>query len=181
MSNRIIDLIGKHFGRWVVKSIANTKPRVFWNCECECGKEKIICGQSLSNGESKSCGCLKKEILTTHGAYKHPLYRGWVSMVSRCHNSSSKNYNNYGMRGISVFPEWRDNPTLFILYVETNLGPKPKGKTLDRKDNNGNYEPDNLRWATAAEQSKNRRKYGTLLVFTMEELEKEIERRKNGK
>lgn len=119
----------------------------------------------MRGGMSLSCGCLNKEIsaarltggLMIHGLSRHPLYRTWQTMRQRCENPRSKDYSRYGGRGIAVCAEWRD-VTAFIAWIEANIGPRPAGRTLDRIDNDGNYEPGNVRWATAKEQSANRQR-----------------------
>ena len=123
---------------------------------------------ALRNGKSQSCGCLKREqvatlaqrTLTTHGraaGNKDPLYRLWLRINKRCYDTSAHNYRWYGARGISVWEPWRHDAGAFIEYVEQNLGPRPEGMTLDRTDNDGNYEPGNLRWADWLTQARNRR------------------------
>jgi len=91
----------------------------------------------------------------THGLSKHPLYGTWRLMHRRCENPAVKDYPRYGGRGIKVCDEWAD-VAVFIAWIEANIGPRPHGKSLDRRDNNGNYEPGNVRWATPAEQVANR-------------------------
>lgn len=91
-----------------------------------------------------------------HGLYKHPSYHRWYNMVDRCTNPDHRAYANYGGRGISVAPEWCD-VTTFLNYLDQNLGPCPEGHSLDRIDNDGDYEPGNIRWATPAQQTWNRR------------------------
>lgn len=92
---------------------------------------------------------------TTHGLSRHPLYPTWNRMRQRCENPGTKDYPRYGGRGVTVCAEWRD-VTAFITWIEANIGPRPEGRTLDRIDNDGHYEPGNVRWATAKEQSANR-------------------------
>jgi len=94
---------------------------------------------------------------TKHGLWKHPLYKTWVSMIHRCHDTGDVAYPRYGGRGISVCPAWRDDVAAFIAWMDANLGPRPEGQSLDRIDNDGNYEPGNLRWATSSEQRRNQR------------------------
>jgi Staphylococcus phage HNH endonuclease len=122
---------------------------------------------ALRNGKSQSCGCLKREQVGTlvsrtrwqgsHGLSRHPLYQLWKRVNRRCYDTTAHNYRWYGGRGISVWEPWRHDAGVFIEYVEQNMGPRPDGMSLDRRDNDGNYEPGNLRWATALEQAKNRR------------------------
>lgn len=120
----------------------------------------------LRSGRSQSCGCLKREQVSTlvsrtrwagsHGLSKHPLYQTWKRINRRCHSPAAHNYRWYGGRGIQVCPEWRHDAGAFIAYVERELGPRPTPKhSIDRVDNNGNYEPGNLRWATPVEQVHN--------------------------
>jgi hypothetical protein len=140
-------------------------------CRCECGHETIVLLSRLVLGRTVSCGCAKgnrnskpylaernhKHGLTARGA-KHPLYGTWLGMVHRCHYSSDSSFYLYGARGIAVHAPWRDDPRNFIAWIDANLGPKPgPGYSLDRIDSDGNYEPGNLRWATASEQQLNRR------------------------
>jgi len=132
----------------------------------------------MVNGDKRSCGCLRRDpaawtketprdwsYLVTHGLAAHPLYDTWYGMMVRCHNPRNKAYRNYGARGIEVYEPWRDLAQ-FIADVEASIGPRPEGKypsgkplyTIDRyPDNDGNYEPGNVRWATAAEQNANTR------------------------
>jgi hypothetical protein len=125
---------------------------VVWLCRCDCGVEKILKGSELRSGKIRSCGCMNK-----HYCSGHPLYRTWSGMVERCSNPNSPSYENYGLRGIEIHPAWREDPRPFIQWIEENLGPRPEGMTLDRISVNGNYEPGNLRWANAKQQSWNRR------------------------
>ena len=96
--------------------------------------------------------------MTTHGLWQHPLYGVWCGIRKRCLLPSNAAYKNYGGRGITLYEEWIESPVAFISYVEKELGDKPSPEhSLDREDNDGNYEPGNLRWATRQEQADNRR------------------------
>jgi len=131
-------------------------------CSCECGNIKTFRYGDLRSGRTKSCGCLCKEIVTKHddGRKERPhyyLHQTWYSMMKRCYNIKSKPYKDYGGRGIKVYQEWHDYEN-FKKWILQNLGERPKDYSLDRTNNDGNYEPINVRWATKLEQSKNRRK-----------------------
>lgn len=157
---RKFDLTGKRFGRLkVIKDVGKSKDRnIIWECLCDCGKIKNIKGNNLMQGRTKSCGCLNKEITsnrsTTHGlSQKEPLYCVWRSMRDRCYNKNNSSYNRYGGRGIIVCDEWKNNVELFYNWMVSN-GYK-KGLTIDRIDNNGNYEPNNCRVISKQQQNRN--------------------------
>lgn len=167
MSSPRIEESGNRYGRLVVleRVPGNTSSHsVRWRCLCDCGKSKILDGRSLRRGETRSCGCLRLESVrakgknSTHGLTGHPLYKTWNGMCHRCSNPENHRYSSYGGRGIQVYESWRDNPRAFIDWIEENLGARPTGHSLDRTDNDGNYEPGNLRWADAETQNKNRRR-----------------------
>lgn len=115
----------------------------------------------LINGRSESCGCLRREKLhaatTTHKLTGHPLYQTWKGMMQRCYNPRANQYKDWGGRGIAVCERWRDT-AVFIADITELLGPRPEGMSMDRIDNDGNYEPGNVRWATRLQQTHNRRR-----------------------
>jgi hypothetical protein len=150
---RKIDLTGKRFGRWVVIAYAG---RSRWSCVCDCGVHRVVDGNMLRRGESKSCGCLHRELAkaraTKHGMRGTPEYRSWQAMKSRCFNPRNPAYENYGGRGIVPCEEWLSFEGYFA-----DTGTRPPGCTLDRIDNDGGYTPSNWRWADRKQQNQNRR------------------------
>ena len=146
---------GQSFGRWRIlrESPSRKKHRVF-ECECECGKIAEIHLSALRSGLSQSCGCLRKEIVTTHGMswarHQTPTYRTWVHMRARCRSSEQP---NYGGRGIRVCDRWDKFETFLA-----DMGEKPAGTSIDRIDNDRGYEPGNCRWATMRQQLRNTRR-----------------------
>ena len=124
-------------------------------CRCECGTETVKTAVTLKF-RTRSCGCLKRERMETHGLTGHPLFPTWRNMISRTTNPADSAYANYGGRGITVCERWQGAPDGFLNFV-ADVGVRPKGCSLDRINNDGNYEPENVRWATAKEQMNNRR------------------------
>lgn len=155
--SRMVDMTGLRFGRLTVISRAGSNRRGLakWKCECSCGNELEVMGASLRNGNTKSCGCSFNK---SHGdaASGAPEYTAWESMIARCENKRHVSWHDYGGRGIKVAPEWRRNYPAFLKYVGRRPTPQ---HTLDRYPNNdGHYEPGNVRWATRSEQNANQRK-----------------------
>lgn len=152
---RTADLTGIEFERLLVIGYAG---KYSWWCKCVCGNCVKVATSNLVNHLTRSCGCLHKERVTVHGNTSHSEYNTWRGLVARCTDSSNPAYASYGGRGIKVYPPWLENARSFLTWIDENLGPRPKGYTLDRINNNGHYEPGNLRWATWSQQNKNKRK-----------------------
>jgi len=157
---RFIDLTGQRFGRWLVKNrgglTKNGHPK--WECRCECGNIREVPGSDLRYGQSKSCGCWNKngprKAPSRHGMSYTPEYHIWALMLQRCRNSNWPGYRYYGGRGISVCERWLDFENFYA-----DIGPRPSPElSIDRINNNGNYEPNNCRWADAKTQNNNQRR-----------------------
>lgn len=154
---KLRNIAGLRFGKLTVIAEAGLYMgrRVVWRCLCDCGRETVARGDCLRSGVTKSCGCLRKELPTTHGLTDSPEYHSWCSMKGRCLNPNDQEARNYSERGITVCDRWLSS---FEAFYE-DMGPRPSPThSLDRyPDKDGNYEPDNCRWATATEQVRNRR------------------------
>jgi hypothetical protein len=151
--------IGEKYNRLTVVAEAENKhSNRYIFCKCDCGRYKTIALSQLLNGNTKSCGCLKKELRIKqniiHGLAKHPLYRVWSSMKRRCFNSNDESYKNYGARGIVVCSKWMVFKEFYIWAINNGYA---RGLTIERVDNDGNYDPSNCKLVPLKEQSKNRR------------------------
>lgn len=153
------NLVGQAFGRLtVLRSTGERHNRsTIWECRCECGNVTKVVSWCLSNGNTRSCGCLARETTgkrrRTHGGSRTRTYASWVCMLNRCYNPTDKSFARYGGRGISVCDRWKNSYPDFL----SDMGERPIGKTIDRFPNkNGNYELSNCRWANPIEQSNNR-------------------------
>lgn len=162
---RYIDLTGQKFTRLSVVAFGGKDKyhNAKWLCRCDCGTEKLVVAAALKSGATQSCGCLNKEnatrLKTKHGLSKHPAYKCWEGMMSRCYNKDDKDYVDYGGRGIRVCAQWHD-----VAKFVKDMGERGAGMTLERENVNSHYQPSNCRWATALEQGANKRNNNTGLV-----------------
>lgn len=156
------NLSGLRFGRLTVieergrKVFPCGEEKVAWLCKCDCGSTVVVLGSSLTTGNTASCGCLSTEILIaknkTHGLSKSRTYRIWQAMLNRCRNENTPNFKNYGGRGITVCKRW----DRFEKFIE-DMGIAPEERSIERKNNDGNYGPDNCIWADRKAQGRNTR------------------------
>lgn len=159
-----VDLTGRTFGRLSVINQGKSqvspcgKKSTTWNCVCKCGNKIVVTSTRLLRGFTKSCGCYRREVTTarnlTHGSSDTKLYYIWKNMKDRCYRENNKFYCNYGGRGIKVCSEWHD----FCVFKEWAMNHGYSvGLSIDRKDNDKGYSPDNCRWIPKSSQQRNRR------------------------
>ena len=173
---KFIDLTGQSFGRWTVLCMAPNRigGRESWLCQCDCGTVRIVLGKSLKSGRSKSCGCIAREKTSLRMIEKHRkdgcdgrartrLYSIWVDMKRRCEDSRHSTYANYGARGIKVCSDWTKSFDSFRQWALENG--YSQQLSIDRINNDGDYTPDNCRWATAVIQGNNKRNNHLVTAF----------------
>lgn len=162
---KVRDLHGEVFGRLTVvaRHPENTSEgKARWICQCQCGATHVALGANLVKGFTRSCGCFHRDDVakrsTKHGHARRknsdPTYRSWCSMLTRCRNTNFSKYKRYGALGVTVHPSWNE----YEQFLK-DMGPRPKGTSLDRIDPYGNYEPGNCRWATPIVQAFNQRRH----------------------
>lgn len=152
--NRSVDLKGIRFGKLTAlrQDHKDAARQIVWECKCDCGRVHYSPAGQLRSGVVLSCGCSRATHGHTRGEGVSPTYKSWNSMRQRCENKSDPSYERYGGRGITVCARWAS----FENFL-SDMGQRPQGKTLDRIDVNGNYEPSNCKWATPTQQQRNRR------------------------
>lgn len=175
MGRPVEDMTGKTFGYWTVvsRAVVEGSSSTYWKCICLCGVQRNVLASKLKEKRSKSCGCMKSEMisesLSVHGGCIgeiSPEYQSFNGMLHRCNNIDRDDYHHYGGRGIKVCDSWDPSKGGNFSNFLSDMGTRPKGSTLDRVDVNGNYEPGNCRWAIRSIQTHNsRKKRGALSLF----------------
>ncbi len=151
-------IVGKRYGSLVVRAVRRADGITWADCACDCGAAHTARAHTLKNGSSTSCGCVRLALLRRrwlrHGKTQTPEFYVWRSMKQRCTNPKHRAFKNYGGRGIKVCDRWLNSFEAFL----NDMGARPSPELqLDRVNNDGDYTPENCRWATASEQSRNRR------------------------
>ena len=156
------DLTGQRFGELVVLNYSHSNDGTYWNCICDCGKQTIVRATSLKYGSTKSCGCgslkaamknIENHRNSGHGMSRTRINECWRNINRRCYKKNNARYINYGARGITVCDEWKNDFMSFYNWAMTNG--YSDDLTIDRINNDGNYEPSNCRWATKKQQNNN--------------------------
>lgn len=165
--SKVIDLAGQRFGRLLVVQREGTQcGSATWLCRCDCGKETVVNGHNLRRGLIVSCGCKRATVppFKTHGKSKTRLHRIWRGMKQRCFNPNLTAYKNYGGRGITVCDEWLGEDGFQHFYDWAMANGYDEDLEIDRRDNDGDYEPSNCQWASRERQANNRRTNATLTL-----------------
>lgn len=154
-TEKLLEPVGKIYGLWLVTGLAPKKARhYFYRCKCSCGNIRNVDRVNLLSGRSRSCGCFELSLKTQHGMTGMPIHRTWGGMKNRCLNPNNPQFKNYGGRGIKVCERWLESFENF--YADMGDKPSPN-HSLERKDNEMGYSPDNCIWATPKEQARNTR------------------------
>lgn len=169
MANHMVDLTGQRFGR-LTAMVPVGKSRggnYLWDCVCDCGAHTVVASNGLRSGTTVSCGCYIREVTSkrskTHGEARTRLYKIWIGMKNRCHNTEASNYKDYGGRGILVCEEWRHSYAAFSTWAKQNG--YADNLSIDRIDNDKGYFPENCRWVNRFAQGNNKR---SNTVFTID-------------
>lgn len=161
---RAAQLMGQRFGRLVVtERLPNVRGCTRWRCVCDCGASTQTASAELLRGDAQSCGCLRRErnlaAVVTHGMSKTSTYNSWAMMHRRCSSERNKDFKHYGGRGIVICDRWKSFESFLA-----DMGEKPEGFTIERINNDGNYEPSNCVWATRAAQGANTRQVYRMMI-----------------